>query len=160
MFGTEAFTELPDGVWSISDVLAIAEENEADALPDAVETEGEAEEAAPVPDFVERYVILVAQRTPERVRPLEEVRAQVTSAVLAQARAELRNAWLAELRARIEVDESLGAAADAPFVFGDEPAPEATEEAADGRGRRWAAAADGADAETTEPETDGEPAAD
>jgi parvulin-like peptidyl-prolyl isomerase len=154
LFGTEAFTELPDGVWSISDVLAIADEVEPEALPDAVDTEGEAEEAAPVPNFVERYVVLVAQRTPERLRPLDEVRAQVESTVLAQARAELRDAWLTELRERIEVEDSLVEAAGEPFVFGDEPADEPTEETSEG-------AEDGADGdgvETTE-DADGEPAA-
>jgi parvulin-like peptidyl-prolyl isomerase len=131
LFGTDAFTDLPDGVWSISDVLAVAGEA-PEALPDAVETEGEAEEVDPEPTFVENYVVLVAQRTPQRVRPLDEVRAQVRNTVLSQERTELRNAWLAELRERIDVDEALLGAANAPFVFGDEAADGATDEATDG----------------------------
>ncbi len=156
LFGTEAFTELPDGVWSISDVLAIADEVEAEALPDAVDTESEAEEGDAAPAFVERYVVLVAQRTPERLRPLDEVRAQVRTTVLAQERAELRDAWLAELRERVDVEESLVEGADAPFVFGDEPAP--TDAIGDDD-----AAADGEDAATADDEDateDGTPATD
>jgi parvulin-like peptidyl-prolyl isomerase len=155
LFGTEAFTELPDGVWSISDVLAVVEEPEAEALPDAVETEGEADGVDPLTSFVERYVVLVAQRTPERVRPLEEVRDQVTNTVLAQARADLRNAWLAELRARIDVEESLGASDEAPFVLGDEPAGEPADASAAGEPADASAADEPADAVE-----DGAPAAD
>ncbi|MFN2322056.1 MAG: peptidyl-prolyl cis-trans isomerase [Trueperaceae bacterium] len=155
LFGTEAFTELPDGVWAISDVLAIAEAAEDEALPDAVDTEGEAEEEATAPTFAERYVVLVAQRTPERLRPLEDVRAEVTNTVLAQERAELRDAWLTELRARIDVEESLGEAADAPFVFGDEPLDEATDAATDEPADGGAQDA----AEGGEAAPDGEPAA-
>jgi hypothetical protein len=58
--------------------------------------------------------VLVAERTPERVRPLSEVRAQVEAQVLAEERAALREAWLADLRERIEVEEFMAVAPGAP----------------------------------------------
>lgn len=67
------------------------------------------------------YVVLVAERTPERVRPLAEVRAQVENAVLQSKRAELQEAWLAGLREEIGV-ENLLAAASPDDSFTTEPA--------------------------------------
>ena len=56
------------------------------------------------------YVVLVAERTPARVRPLSEVRAQVESAVLQTKRAELQETWLTGLREEIGVENLLAAA--------------------------------------------------
>jgi parvulin-like peptidyl-prolyl isomerase len=115
LFGTDAFEDLPDSPWQVSDVLALVDEVEV--LPEAVATEGETEEVDPVTATVERYVVLVAERTPEVVRPLDEVRAQVEATVLAQERAALREAWLAELRERIDVEDSLLEGDAAPFLL-------------------------------------------
>ena len=59
------------------------------------------------------YVVLVAERTPERVRPLSEVRAQVEDAVLQTKRAELQDTWLTGLREKIGVENLLAAASPA-----------------------------------------------
>ncbi len=121
LFGTDAFEPVPGTPWEVSDVLALTDE--VTTLPESVETDAEgadAETAAePETTLVERYVVLVAERTPERVRPLEEVRGQVTDTVLAQQRAELRNAWLDELRAEIPVQASLVEATPPAFELGD-----------------------------------------
>lgn len=63
------------------------------------------------PELIERYVVLVATRSPEQVRSLDEVRSQVEQAVRQQKRREARRAWLDELRERYEV-ENLVAEAD------------------------------------------------
>ena len=62
-----------------------------------------ASEEASEPSFVERFVVLVADRTAAYVRPFEEVRAQVEQAVLAQKRAEAQSEWLTSLREEITV---------------------------------------------------------
>lgn len=69
------------------------------------------------------YVVLVAERTPERVRPLDDVRSQVEAAVLAQERQDVRFAWLDELRESIEVAELTTVDAAPEF----ELVPEATD---------------------------------
>ena len=118
LFGTDAFEPLPDGPWGVSDILVLSDE--VAVLPEeldvgegeAAEGEGvEGEEGEPAADagaaptrFVDRFVLLVADRRPERVRPLEEVRAQIEATLLAQARAEAREAWVDGLRAEHEVD--------------------------------------------------------
>lgn len=125
LFATEAFEGLPDSELVVSDVLVIEEpaEEDADAAGEepqeasAAEDEGEgagepAEGEEPQPEEEaattrEVHVVLVANRTPERVRPLEEVRPTVEQAVLAQQRRELQNEWLAELRERFEVENRL-----------------------------------------------------
>lgn len=119
LFSTDAFEGLPDSAWAISDVLVLSEpaplveEEEADAAADEAE-EADAGETPEVPvvepAIVDRFVILLADRTPERTRTLDEVRAQVESSVLAQERAELRNTWINGLRERIPVVENLLAA--------------------------------------------------
>jgi parvulin-like peptidyl-prolyl isomerase len=84
-----------------------AEEAETDAQEDEAAAEmTAAEDEADQPAATrERYVVLVASRTPETVRPLDEVRDQVRSAIEADKRAELRQEWLDGLRERIEVEE-------------------------------------------------------
>lgn len=65
----------------------------------------EAEEDTPA--TADRYVVLVAARTPERVRPLSEVEDLVRDAALAEARAEAQVEWLEEVRAGLEVETFL-----------------------------------------------------
>lgn len=60
----------------------------------------------------EEVVVLVGDRTPERVRPLDEVRSQVESALLSERRADVRQAWLADLRDTIAVVNHLDVSAD------------------------------------------------
>jgi len=57
----------------------------------------------------EQFVVLVAARTPERVRPLSEVRAQVEQAATQQRRNEAQQAWLGGLREDIPVENLLAA---------------------------------------------------
>jgi parvulin-like peptidyl-prolyl isomerase len=135
LFATDAFDALPEG-GEVSDVLVLVVQPEA--LPETLEDEGE-EGAAEVE---ERIVVLVADRTPERVRPLDEVRAQVEASILAERRAEARQAWLGELRAEIAVTNHLEAAGNDDlfgldgFTFDealdDESLEEALEDALDG----------------------------
>ena len=132
LFGTDAFEPLPDDDREVSDVLVIdvPVEAEADAVDDQGASDGEAndggasEGAAPTTE--EAYVVLVAERTPERVRPLEEVRADVVATVLSQERQELQRAWLTELREDIEVENLLSAP-----PAGDVPSDDAEPAAAD-----------------------------
>ena len=119
LFGTDAFTDVPGGPWQVSDVLVLSDE--VAALPESLDVTGEAEapEALePAGRFVDRYVLLVAERRPERVRPLAEVRGQIESIVLSEARATLREAWLDGLREAIDVELLLGDPAAAAFDFG------------------------------------------
>ncbi|MDZ7800126.1 MAG: peptidyl-prolyl cis-trans isomerase [Trueperaceae bacterium] len=109
-----------------ADDEAVAE-GDADAAP---------EQADAPPETIDEYVVLVAARTPERVRPLEEVRADVEQAVLAQERQRLQREWLEGLREDAEVEVLLESASQprtAPSIEGDqlpggEEAPETIEE--------------------------------
>lgn len=56
------------------------------------------------------HVVLVALRTPQRVRPLQEVRSDVEATVLAQERQSLQREWLNELREEIPVETMLASA--------------------------------------------------
>lgn len=96
LFATEAFDALPAG-GEVSDVLVLVVQPES--LPEALEVEEDVPEAEPE----EAVVVLIADRTPERVRPLGEVRAQVEATLLAERRSEARERWLAELRDDIAV---------------------------------------------------------
>jgi parvulin-like peptidyl-prolyl isomerase len=111
----------------------------ADASPDA----------AAVDEAAETYVVLVATRSPERVRPLDEVRADVAATVLAQERQELQRAWLTELREEIVVENLLVSALN-PSEDGADAA------AGDGEGSddADASAADGGASESAEDATD------
>src|SRR5690606_4873248 len=114
LFGTDAFEPIAGSAAEVSDVLVIArpveeEDDAADAAGDE-EADGAADEAdesdAPAEaPAAERYVVLVAERTPESVRPLEDVRAQVENAVRATNRQRLQEEWLASLREQIAVRE-------------------------------------------------------
>ena len=65
------------------------------------------------PATQEKFVVLVAARTPERVRPLEEVRAQVRQAALRQRRNDRQQEWLDGLREQFPVENLLASAAAA-----------------------------------------------
>lgn len=102
VFRTNAFTALPGLPGrSVSDVLVVPEAVTAEA--EAIAAPEEAE--AITPATVNRYLVLVAVRAPERVRPLDEVRAQVEEAVLASNRLQLQRLWLDSLREQIPVVE-------------------------------------------------------
>jgi parvulin-like peptidyl-prolyl isomerase len=163
LFATDAFEPLPGADREVSDVLVLEAPAPAPepAAPDAADedaagndesasdapasdaaddgatespTEADAEVAAPS----ETFVVLVATRTPERVRPLEEVRADVAATVLAQERQELQRAWLTELREEIVVENLLASALN--------PADDGADEAAaDGAADAEAGSAEAAD---------------
>jgi len=134
LFGTDGFTLLPDGETELSDVLVVESEI-ADTLPEVLEVEGEAEVvpegAFDVITGGERYVLLLAQRSPERLRPLAEVRAQIESTVLNEKRAALRDAFLAEVREAVPVETLLGDPFGGMFDLGFDEAPA---EGEDGQG--------------------------
>jgi len=71
---------------------------------------------------------LVAVRAPERVRSLDEVRAQVEAAVLASSRLQLQRLWLDSLREQIPVVE-LSQPTDAVGFEAPEPESEAPDAA-------------------------------
>lgn len=73
----------------------------------------ELEEEAASEEARDRYVVLVADRTAERVRPLEEVRDLVSDAVLANKRAEAQLDWLAEVRSDLVIENFAEVAAPA-----------------------------------------------
>ncbi|CAN5899218.1 hypothetical protein BH24DEI2_BH24DEI2_01830 [soil metagenome] len=123
LFSTDAFTDLPDSPEAISDILVLSEPVAPDlagaetggaetggAETGGAETGGDGgvttEEAA----TRDVYVVLVAERTSARVRPLTEVRAQVENAVLEGKRADLQETWLTGLREKIGVENLLAAA--------------------------------------------------
>ena len=91
----EAAAEVLDG----EDTERADEELSADPL----EADDDGEEAA----ARDRYVVLVATRSPERTRPLEEVADLVRDAALAEARADAQTEWLDEARAGLEVETLL-----------------------------------------------------
>lgn len=176
LFGTDAFDPVPGSEAEVSDVLVLERPDEGEPAAGEAATEGDdeagaegadaeagdeeaAEEAAgdgvgAEPATVERFVVLVAERTPETVRPLEDVRAQVENAVRAEARQRAQEEWLASLRDEIEVREFVILDiedGDVPFtVPGAEPAEAADDagEPADDAGEP----AEGAPAEEGAPE--------
>lgn len=171
LFATDAFSDVPGDDREVSDVLVIETPVEADASePAAVEgdaadaatpettdaattdatDDASASDAAPSETATNEeaatestFVVLLAERTPQRVRSLDEVRADAEAAVLSQQRLDLQRAWLADLRESIEVDNLI----EPPL---DESAPE------DGAADEGAAPADdgGASADDAASETD------
>jgi len=188
LFGTDAFEPLPEEPWQVSDILVVTDEvpllpesldvdpaaegaeaeepvAEAEAGGPAAEAEGsDTEVAEPLTRMVDRYVILVADRRPERVRPLAEVRGQIEATVLAEARADLREAWVEGLRETIEVellleDPAAGFDFDAPLEEGADAADlEEAGEAAEVESAEGASEGD-SDAQG-DPEAQEEPAVD
>ena len=129
LFATEAFEPLPQSERDVSDVLVLetevpaatqeadgdgseegGDDSATDESADADEATAADEAAAEEPQTEESFVVLVAERTPEQVRPLAEVREQVEQAVLAQERAEIQSQWLDSLREEIEVENLLAQA--------------------------------------------------
>ena len=113
LFGTDGFEEIGNSGREISDVLAVQTEVEESAGQEedqAAASEGEeateGEEAAQAagddgqaqPQTTESYVVLIAQRVPERVQELSEVEHEVERSVLDQQRAAVQEEWLAQLR--------------------------------------------------------------
>ncbi|UCH25928.1 MAG: peptidyl-prolyl cis-trans isomerase [Trueperaceae bacterium] len=121
LFATDGFEALPEGEDEVSDILVLLESIEQDAAEnqgeqDVAEGEAEAsnEETAEAEEVVtqrEIYVVLVANRTPERQQSLEEVRATVDAAVLRTAEQELQDSWLQGLREEITVVNLMAEAA-------------------------------------------------
>lgn len=149
LFATEAFDALPSG-GEVSDVLVLV--SQPAALPESLEVDEDDVEA----ETEEQIVVLIADRTPERVRPLSEVFAQVEASLLAERRAAAREAWLAELRAEITVENltdlgdggfGLGDFEVAPADDGDDATEDTSEDAADGDAPEGASSGD---AESTE----------
>jgi hypothetical protein len=137
LFATDAFEPLPRAPWEVSDILVLDLVETPLELPSDLDVVSE-EPTSPLEldpgsmllaDGVQRYVLLVAERTPERIRGLSEVRAQIEAILLSEARSTLREGFLAGLRATIEV-ENLSASAfsndafsfevDVPDEVGDE----------------------------------------
>jgi parvulin-like peptidyl-prolyl isomerase len=123
LFGTEAFTPLPTAPWAVSDILVLQEEAAA-ALPESIEVEPEptAPEAG-----ASVYVLLIADRRAERVRPVTEVRAQIEATLRNEREVALRDSWLAQWREGVAIEfvggasgEGFGFEIDAPAT--DEPA--------------------------------------
>lgn len=100
----EAAAEAAAGVVNGEDATPVTEE-----VTDLDETE-----LATVEEAHDRYVVLVAARTEERVRPLEEVRDLVEDAALVTARRDAQEEWLASVKAEIEIENLTAVAAD-PF---------------------------------------------
>lgn len=154
LFQTDAFVSLPGGELEVSDVLVIVTEVEpsgagegAEDAADTGDVEGEEGEllgdgAATESDVetVESYVVLVAKRTPETVRTLEAVRAQITNSVISINRNALQNEWLDEVRSGLDVREFalFGLLDQFDFLTGagldpaEDPADEDADAAADG----------------------------
>jgi len=128
-----------------------------EAAPD---TDGEAAatpegdpEAGPEAGAVETtHVVLVALRTPQRVRPLEEVRSDVEATVLAQERQSLQREWLNALREEIPVETML-ASATPPATPATGATDDGAEPAEDAGTDGDAAESDATDGETTDGET-------
>ena len=121
----DADTEATDADVTDADITETAETVEADTA-DASSDESEATTEAVTETT---YTLLVAIRTPERVRSLDEVRAQVRETVLNTERSDLQQAWLTALRESIPVENLIAeqpatVPATAPNVeFTTEPAP-------------------------------------
>lgn len=89
---------------------------------------GADDDEAATPATKDVYVVLIAERTPERVRSFDEVRSQVEAAVLATKRQQLRTDWLAQAKENITV-ENLLAEVTAPAT--DDGAADAAGDASD-----------------------------
>jgi parvulin-like peptidyl-prolyl isomerase len=138
----EGMTELGDGELEISEVLSVNVPAEAPmtggamtggamtggamtggamtggAMTGGAMTGG----AGAAPPEREQFVVLIAARTPPRLRPLSEVRAVVEQAVTQEQQAEAQREWLDEQRSAFPVENLLAAqaaeAAPAPLTGG------------------------------------------
>lgn len=125
LFATDAFEPLPDSPWEISDILVLDRDEAPSELPSDLEVAPEPE-ASPLTldpitlmggDGSQRYLLVVAQRTPERTRTLTEVQAQIEAILLSEARSNLREAYLSALRSLHPVENLAAAAIDDGFSF-------------------------------------------
>lgn len=127
LFGTEGFATVPESFGrEVSDVVVIetetlpepevvaeesTEETTTEEGSEEVTAEGTEETTeevvAPEPIITESFVVLVANRTAERIQGLAEVRPQVEQAVLQEERDGLRTEWLDGLRENIAVENVL-----------------------------------------------------
>ena len=113
----DGMTRLGDSGFDISSVLTVAAPAGAEsggaasggAVSGGAASGGTASGGA-TPPAQEQFVVLIAARTPERVRPLPEVRAQAEQAALAQAQNTAQQEWLDGLRERIPVENLLASA--------------------------------------------------
>lgn len=172
LFLGNGFEPLEGTEREVSDIIVVTEEVAAEPAPEESQTEEVAvEEATAETDEAEgdiaatgeeaevttqtgdAYVVLVATRTPERIRPLEEVRAQVENAVEQNLRQQQREAWLSELRAEIPVVNMLETAPAAPVFDPSAPEEDATETQEPGT------TADITEAESSDAETAEDPSA-
>ncbi|MFA5551043.1 MAG: peptidyl-prolyl cis-trans isomerase [Trueperaceae bacterium] len=115
LFGTQAFEPLPDGVHDVSDVLVFRVPVEPDPEAEAAEGADGVEEADDDSVLREQFVVLVAERIPERVRAFEDVRSQVEASVLAQLRQAERADWLADRRSEADIVEFSVAGTEFPL---------------------------------------------
>lgn len=112
--GTEATATEDTATEEATPEEATAEETSTDETTTEATTEdgttatATAETTEPATKDV--YVVLVGTRTPEEVRPFEEVKAQVEQEVLSQKRSELQKTWLDGIKATIPVENLLAAA--------------------------------------------------
>jgi parvulin-like peptidyl-prolyl isomerase len=155
LFGTDAFDPLPNSEETISDILVVQEpvvDPAADTATGDATADGTTAEATSEPATKDVYVVLVGTRTPEEVRPFEDVKTQVEQEVLGQKRSELQKAWLDEVKKTVPVENLLPKetppATDAAPTFETTPLPDAapTQEVP----------ADGATTPATETESTGE----
>ncbi len=103
----EATTEEPT-----SEEVAATEETSTEATTEQTtgeETTATTDEVTE-PKTKDVYVVLVGTRTAERVRPFEEVKAQVEETVLGEKRGELQKTWLDGLKEKIKVENLLASA--------------------------------------------------
>lgn len=150
LFGTTAFADLPNSVNKISDVLVITEDlpleegvteqittdeeavTDTEENTDATDTSTEDNTATgETTELVSKevYVLLIADKTLEVIRPLSEVQAQVDAAVLAQKQQSLQTTWLDELRSSSEVETFVNSE---DLITTPQTAPEVTTTTSDG----------------------------
>lgn len=104
----EAAATVVDGAAATEAPEEEFEELDVEALEEAMEEEQQQD----------RYVVLVADRTSERVRPLDEVRDLVSDSVRAELRNEAQLDWIESIKAGLEIQNHLEVAApaqDDPF---------------------------------------------
>ncbi len=121
LFDTDAYAPLANDPREVSDVLVLAPTefpSPSDASPS---------DASPTDAPAETYVVLVAERVEERVRPLDEVRADAEARVLAEERQALQRAWLDELRETIDVEVLVDTGTPTPSVVEGEALPSPTD---------------------------------
>jgi parvulin-like peptidyl-prolyl isomerase len=107
-----------------------AEDTTADGTTTATASADATTEESTEPATRDVYVVLVGTRTPEEVRPFEEVKSIVEQEVLNQKRSELQRAWLDEVKATIPVENLLATvtppAEETAPTFETTPLPETT----------------------------------